>query len=90
MTGFNVARNKRLDSSANELVRKVAMNHAFRLSRLKAPRGTITAIILLAVFFLVFGLVVSGASPEHNAAGARYFDNSASTFVNWMLGTLGI
>jgi hypothetical protein len=61
----------------------------FRLSRIKAPRGTITAIVLLAVVFIVFGLVVSAASPAHAAAAPRYFDGTALTFVNWLLGTWG-
>ena len=62
------------------------MNEAFRLSRIRAPRGTITAIVLVAVVFVIFGLVVSSASPEHASAAPRYFDgNTAVGFANWML-----
>jgi hypothetical protein len=51
------------------------MNHAFRLSRLRAPRGTLAASLLLAAVFVLFGLVTSavahGAAPEPgHAAGA--------------------
>ncbi len=35
------------------------MNEAFRLSRIRAPRGTFAAIALLALVFIVFGLVAS-------------------------------
>jgi hypothetical protein len=65
------------------------MNQAFRLSRIKAPRGTIAAIVLLAVVFIAFGLVISSASPEHAAMTPRYFDNTALTFANWLLGNGG-
>lgn len=64
------------------------MNQAFRLSRIRAPRGTSAAIILLVAFFIAFGLAVSAvASPEHAAAAPRYFDDTALTFVNWLFTT---
>lgn len=65
------------------------MNEAFRLSRIKAPRGTLTALILLALVFIVFGVVVSTAAPEHAAVAPHYFDDHpALTLANWMLGRL--
>ncbi len=35
------------------------MNEAFRLSRIRAPRGTLAALALLAFVFIAFGLLVS-------------------------------
>ena len=64
------------------------MNEAFRLSRIRAPRGTITAVILLAVFFILFGLWVSAVAPEHAAAAPRYLDR-APAVVNWLVDTFG-
>jgi len=61
------------------------MNPVFRLSRIRAPRGTVAAVMLLVAFFIAFGLAVSAvASPEHTAAAPRYFDDAALTFVNWL------
>jgi len=61
------------------------MNQAFRLSRIRAPRGTVAAIILLVAFFIAFGFAMTAvASPDH-AAAPRYFDDTALTFVNWLL-----
>lgn len=39
------------------------MNPTFRLSRIRAPRGTIGAIVLLIAFFISFGIAVAGAAP---------------------------
>jgi hypothetical protein len=64
------------------------MNEAFRLSRIRAPRGTATAMILLAVFFLLFGLWISVMAPEQAAAAPRYLDR-APVVVNWLVDTLG-
>ena len=62
------------------------MNQAFRLSRIRAPRGTAAAIILLVAFFIAFGFAVTAAaSPDHAGAAPRYFDEMALTFVNWLL-----
>lgn len=62
------------------------MNESFRLSRIRAPRGNLTAIILLAAVFIAFGLVLSGLAPAHTVAAPRYFDSQVLTFANWMLG----
>lgn len=62
------------------------MNEAFRLSRLRAPRSTVTTVMLLAAFFIAFGLVMSAAA-DAPAASPRYFDSTTLTFVNWLFGS---
>jgi hypothetical protein len=62
------------------------MNESFRLSRIRAPRSSLTAMVLLAAVFIAFGLLMSALAPEQAAAAPRYFDSSALTFANWMLG----
>lgn len=64
------------------------MNEAFRLSRIRAPRGTLTAAVLLAAVFVFIGILMSSLAPEHTAAAPRYFDGSALTFANWLLGSM--
>lgn len=62
------------------------MNESFRLSRIRAPRGNLAAVLLLAAVFIAFGLLMSGLAPAHSEAAPRYFDSQALTFANWMLG----
>jgi hypothetical protein len=40
------------------------MTHDFRLSRLKCPRGTTAAMLLLVAVFLAFGLAVETLAAE--------------------------
>lgn len=61
------------------------MNESFRLSRIRAPRGNLAAVILLAAVFIAFGLLMSGLAPAHADAVPRHFDSQALTFANWML-----
>lgn len=65
------------------------MNEAFRLSRIRAPRGTAASLVLLAVVFIVFGLVVSTASADLASAPPRYFDDSGLNFASWLIGRWG-
>ena len=62
------------------------MNEAFRLSRLRAPRGTLTAMVLLAVVFLSFGLALSAAETAHTAALPASMPLSILTVANWLFG----
>jgi hypothetical protein len=62
------------------------MNEAFRLSRIRAPRGTLAAMILLAVVFLSFGLALSAAEPAHAAATPASLPLSILTVANWLFG----
>ena len=39
------------------------MNPTFRLSRIRAPRSTIAAILLLTAFFVAVGVAVAGTAP---------------------------
>lgn len=64
------------------------MNHTFRLNRIRTPRGTIAAIALLVVFFIVFGVLLAGvAIVEHAAMGPRHVGSAATALVHWMFGT---
>jgi hypothetical protein len=62
------------------------MNDAFRLSRIRSPRGSLATMLLLAMVFIAFGLAVMGLGPDQTAAAPRYFDGTALTFANWLLG----
>lgn len=42
--------------------------------------------LLLAMVFIAFGLAVMGLGPDQTAAAPRYFDGTALTFANWLLG----
>lgn len=39
------------------------MNPTFRLSRIRSPRGTAAAILLLTAFFVAVGVAVAGTTP---------------------------
>ncbi len=43
---------------------KGIMNNGIRLSRLNQPRGTLVAMVLLAVVFLLFGVFANALHPE--------------------------
>jgi hypothetical protein len=62
------------------------MSHLFRLSRIRAPRGTLTAMVLLTAVFLVFGLALSAAEPTAVAAAPRPFTITLMTLASWLLG----
>lgn len=61
------------------------MNEAFRLSRLRAPRGTAPAMILLALVFVAFGLTVAGLAAD-DVTAPHYFDGTAHRVVGWLFG----
>lgn len=63
------------------------MNEAFRLSRIKAPRGTFAAFVLLALVLAAFGLLIAGLAPEQMASlPPRYFDGAPTDLANWLMG----
>lgn len=61
------------------------MSQAFRLSRLKAPRGTVTAMLLLAVVLLGFGAVMSAAEPDRPAHTVSAPSLTVFTLANWLI-----
>lgn len=62
------------------------MDEPFRLSRIRTPRGTLATMILLAVVFLVFGLLVAGVPGSEAAEGRGVLEASGSSLANWPLG----
>ncbi len=62
------------------------MDESFRLSRIRAPRGTLATMILLAVVFLAFGLLVAGVPGSEAAERVGFLDASGSSLANWLLG----
>lgn len=62
------------------------MDEMFRLSRIRAPRGTLATTILLAVVFIAFGLFVSATAAGEAVARPAYLEPSALNFANWLLG----
>jgi hypothetical protein len=68
----------------------LAMNEAFRLSRIRAPRATLTAAVLLAAVFVVLGLLLTALAPDQTAHLTRpVFDGPPESFVTWMLSRTG-
>lgn len=65
------------------------MNEAFRLSRIRAPRATLTAGALLATVFVLLGLLLTALAPEQAALMSHPFDAAPERFVNWMLSFTG-
>ncbi|MEQ8991992.1 MAG: hypothetical protein RLO46_09195, partial [Pseudomonadales bacterium] len=61
------------------------MSQAFRLSRLKAPRGTVTAMVLLAVVLLGFGAALSFAEPAQPAHTVSAPSLSVLNLAHWLL-----
>ncbi|MEQ8992058.1 MAG: hypothetical protein RLO46_09535, partial [Pseudomonadales bacterium] len=61
------------------------MSQAFRLSRLKAPRGTVTAMVLLAVVLLGFGAAMSVAEPALPAHTGSAPSLSVLNLAHWLL-----
>ncbi|MEQ8859809.1 MAG: hypothetical protein RIC56_14290 [Pseudomonadales bacterium] len=61
------------------------MHQALRVSRIRAPRGTLTTAILLAVVFIAFGLAISALTPDHATAAPVPMERTALTFSNWLL-----
>lgn len=67
------------------------MNEAFRLSRIRAPRFTTGAAALLAIVFIVFGLLIYSLAPDTVASVQPLpFDGKALTFTNWLLSSIGV
>jgi hypothetical protein len=67
------------------------MNEVFRLSRIRSPRATLGAALLLAAVFIAFGLLAYGLAPE-SAAVVRPlpFDGNALNVANWVLSRVGV
>ncbi len=65
------------------------MNEAFRLSRIRAPRATLTAAVLLAAVFVLLGLLLTALAPDQTALMSQPFDGAPEHFVNWMLSLTG-
>lgn len=65
------------------------MNEAFRLSRIRTPRATMAAMLLLAVVFIAFGLLIYAIAPESTAATPRYFDSTTLAYAERLLGLVG-
>lgn len=61
------------------------MHQALRISRIRAPRGTLATAVLLAAVFIAIGLLISGLAPEQTAA-VPPTERVALTFSNWLLG----
>ncbi len=61
------------------------MHQALRVSRIRAPRGTLTAAVLLAVVFITIGLAISALTPDQTAATPLNLERAALTFSNWLM-----
>lgn len=55
-----------------------------RMSRLRYPRATLFAMILLAVVFLLFGWVASAFEPSYTPAPTT-FEGAAMIIVQWLV-----
>jgi hypothetical protein len=64
------------------------MKHTFRLSRVRAPRGTLGASMLLALVFIVFGLVASAFGLADTAHAPQYVNGSTQPLSQWLFGQL--
>lgn len=60
------------------------MSYTFRLSRVRAPRGTLATSLLFAVVFIGFGLIASGLGMADAPARPLYLDGSATTIAHWL------
>lgn len=61
------------------------MDESFRLSRLKAPRGTALAIVLLALVFLLFGFTVNAVASDRLAAQPPTpLDGTLAQLAEWL------
>jgi hypothetical protein len=65
-----------------------AMKPTFRLSRVRAPRATPGALVLVAVVFLTFGLIASALGIADPGDAPRYVDGSPPTLAHWLVGLL--
>lgn len=63
------------------------MNESFRLSRIRAPRGTLVAMALVALVFVLFGLAANALAPDQAAANpAGQLNGLAVQLGHWLLG----
>ena len=60
-----------------------------RLSRLSHPRATLVAMILLAVVFLLFGLLASAADVSHTPA-PNTVNGAVSLIGHWVMAHVGV
>jgi hypothetical protein len=56
-----------------------------RMSRLRHPRASLFAMLLLAAVFLLFGLIASALEPGFSPA-PNTLEGSAMIFGHWLLG----
>ena len=56
-----------------------------RMSRLRHPRASLFAMLLLAGVFLLFGMVASAYEPSYSPA-PNTFEGSARIFGHWLMG----
>lgn len=63
--------------------------YEMRLSRLSHPRATFFAMILLAVVFLLIGLIAGAADVNHSPA-PNTVDGALSLIGHWVLAAVGV
>jgi hypothetical protein len=62
------------------------MNYqALRLSRLRTPRGTLGASLLVATVFVAFGLLISALGIAEDGSGPRHLESSVPPIARWLL-----
>jgi hypothetical protein len=64
------------------------MHNALRISRIRIPRGTLAAMLLLASVFIAFGLATTGVRGNTPAGGYEFQQAPAATPV-WLRTVIG-
>ena len=87
-TGFECLVDSRARTGSNDqkTFRIAVMLNEFRLSRLKAPRGTFATMVLIAVVFLLFGAFASLAQPDSSGFETRPAASKGLLITNWLIG----
>jgi hypothetical protein len=62
------------------------MLHEFRLSRLKAPRGNLGTMALIAAVFLLFGAFATLAQPDSSGFETRPAAAKGLLITSWLIG----
>lgn len=62
------------------------MKTTFRLSRVRTPRATFGASVLVAAVFLAFGLIASAFGIADSAIAPHHLSGSTLTFTHWLYG----
>jgi hypothetical protein len=60
------------------------MKTTLRLSRVRAPRGTLGASVLVVAVFLTFGLVASAFGIADSPSAPHHLSGSTLTFTHWL------